>query len=413
MPRGSIGARPHDVDRCLWVFKNSAGTVIGRAHVDDFLIAGNHNDPEWMKIREKIKRMYAWSPWKTGSFTFAGLEIRQMKNYEIRVTQEAYCNSLEPIEIANDKSRSGTDPLLPREVSQFRGLTMKAQWRAVQTAFQYCAKVGIQASSVNKATVQHVRDANNLLKELKKTAKDSFNHGWRNSSSGTALWAYNSGMLATITVPVAARRAATSPASRRPRSSTARRPRSASWTGGLGNWTGRQREPMERKARPSTRAEDKGWKCRIFWVLMYGKELTRSNAKDLACLMVTDSRGLYDAITSSDSPMLGMNNSRTGIEATAVQKGLREDGKCYLTWVPSDMNLADSLTKATGEAFKVAALYHARKAWVVRFNQEFVSARKQQRLRKAKEQQEAASMAVWPAEDFEDELRGLSTPADR
>ena len=160
-------------------------------------------------------------------------------------------------------------------------------------------------------------------------------------------------------------------------------------------------------------AEDKGWKCRIFWVLMYGKELTRSNAKDLACLMVTDSRGLYDAITSSDSPMLGMNNSRTGIEATAVQKGLREDGKCYLTWVPSDMNLADSLTKATGEAFKVAALYHARKAWVVRFNQEFVSARKQQRLRKAKEQQEAASMAVWPAEDFEDELRGLSTPADR
>ena len=96
-------------------------------------------------------------------------------------------------------------------------------------------------------------------------------------------------------------------------------------------------------------AEDKGWKCRPFWALINGQELTRTNAKALASkmesLLVTDSRGLYDAISSSDSPLLGMSNSRTGVEASAIQKGVREDGKCYLTWVPSDMNLADCLTK--------------------------------------------------------------------
>ena len=72
-------------------------------------------------------------------------------------------------------------------------------------------------------------------------------------------------------------------------------------------------------------AEDKGWKCRLLWNLLNGEELTRSNAPKPAAsvesLLITDSRGLYDAITSSDSPLLGMNNSRTGIEATAVQKG--------------------------------------------------------------------------------------------
>ena len=164
-------------------------------------------------------------------------------------------------------------------------------------------------------------------------------------------------------------------------------------------------------------AEDKGWKCRLFWALINGQELTRTNAKELASkmesLLVTDSRGLYDAISSSDSPLLGMSNSRTGVEASAIQKGVREDGKCYLTWVPSDMNLADCLTKATSEAFKVAALYHARKAWIVRFNEEFVSARKQQRLRRAKESQEATVMVTLPNDDFENEVEGLSTPVER
>ena len=34
------------------------------------------------------------------------------------------------------------------------------------------------------------------------------------------------------------------------------------------------------------------------------------------------------------------------------------------------------------------ALFHSRKAWIVRFNTEFVSARKAQRLRRAKQQEE-------------------------
>ena len=179
----SLGGRPRDIDRCLWIFKNRSGKVIGRVgtHVDDFIISGDRGDAEFMALREKIRGMYAWSPWRTGSFTFAGLEIRQMKNFEIQVTQETYCNTLVPIEIDKDKSRGDSAPLTPKEISQYRGLIMKAQWRAVQTAFQYAARVGIAASAVNQATLSNLREANSLMKELRKTAKEdlvfhSFNY---------------------------------------------------------------------------------------------------------------------------------------------------------------------------------------------------------------------------------------------
>ena len=84
-------------------------------------------------------------------------------------------------------------------------------------------------------------------------------------------------------------------------------------------------------------AEDRGWRVRLLWSIMNGEILSRTNATSLASsmesLLVTDSKGLYDAITSSESPLLGMVNSRTGVEVAAIQKALRDDGRCYLTWV--------------------------------------------------------------------------------
>lgn len=65
----------------------------------------------------------------------------------------------------------------------------------------------------------------------------------------------------------------------------------------------------------------------------------------------------------------------------AVQRGLRSGSNCYITWVPSDLNISDALTKVSYEAFKVYALWLKRRTWVVRFEKEFISARRQQKLR--------------------------------
>eukprot|EP00438_Fugacium_kawagutii_P017966 Skav210667 [mRNA] locus=C9105847:825:1346:+ [translate_table: standard] len=133
-------------------------------------------------------------------------------------------------------------------------------------------------------------------------------------------------------------------------------------------------------------AEDQGWKMRLMWAVVYGNKLRRANADQLSALveslLVTDSRGCYDSLSNRDSPFLGMSSAKTGTEMMAVQRGLREGSRCYATWTPSDLNLNDVMTKVAVEAFRVWALYQQKKTWVIRFNEEFVAARKAQRLRK-------------------------------
>ena len=115
-------------------------------------------------------------------------------------------------------------------------------------------------------------------------------------------------------------------------------------------------------------SEDKGWKMRITWQLMYGSFLQREKAKRIAArnvgLLVMDSKGCYDALTCTGTPGASVENARTSVDMIAVSEGLDAESNCYATWVRSDLNLADSLMTHTPEANKVMALYHARRSLV-------------------------------------------------
>ena len=143
----------------------------------------------------------------------------------------------------------------------------------------------------------------------------------------------------------------------------------------------------------------------MFWSILYGEVLNRTNSEHLASLveslLIMDSRGCFDALSNSDSPLLGMSNAKTGVEMMSVQRGVRDGSNCYLTWVPSDVNLSDCMTKVTPEAFKTYMLWQQRKTWSIRFDDEFVSARKQQKLRRTKAEQDQVKNAPfdpWPDE---------------
>ena len=151
--------------------------------------------------------------------------------------------------------------------------------------------------------------------------------------------------------------------------------------------------------------EDKGWTCRVFWSLLNGEKLNRTNADELAAmnesLLIMDSRGCYDA---SDSPLPGRNNAKTGVEMLSVKRAVRDGSNCFLRWPPSDMNIADAMAKVSPDAFKVYALWQQRKTWIVRFDEEFVSARKQQKLRRAKMEENKSKESClerWPEEELE------------
>ena len=388
----NIGGAPHGIDRCIWVFFcDKERRVVGRvaAHVDDFLIAGDSESASWAAIRLKIKNMYKWTPWKKGSFTFTGVVLTQLQNYTINLTQEQFCHGLQPVIIENERARPKDDKMSQKELTQCRGLIMKCQWRALQSAPQYACRIGLCASSASRGTIDVLKEANSIAKEMKKTSLEGLIYhafpgkpDWRdvvfvhfvdaargNRHDGTDT----GGMITGVSVQ-----------------SILDGKESLLSVVDYKSWK------LDRPVRGSNGSEaqamyvgeDLGWKSRIAWALLYGEQLVRGNADDLASintsLLVTDSRGVYDAVNNSESPLCGMSSARTGIEVQAVQRGVREGSNCFLTWCPSDMNLSDVMTKVNVEAFRLWALWQSRKSWVVKFNDEFVSARKQQRLRRAR-----------------------------
>ena len=407
-----IGAIQNPVDRCVWLFKNSKGHVCGRigSQVDDFLFGGNINDPEWIQIRDKLKTMYRWSPWQKGEFQFSGCKLTQTMTFSIHVSQEDFCNSLRPVEIQNGGARSDSDPLTAQETSQARALLMKGQWRALQSAPQFCARIGLASSAVSKPTVGLLKEANSIVKDMRKTAKEdivfhSFNYfrkkgqqlgytdlvflSWGDASHKNRPNNFSTGGLVIgVSAPEILSGKETPVSLLDWRSWKLRRVAAGS--------NGSEGQAV-------CEAEDKGWKARLLWAMMYGNILNRSNADFLTSLvlsfLVMDSRGVYDALTGTETPGLSMENSNSSVDILSTSQGLEEHMNSHPAWVPGNLNLADALTKHSTEAWKTMAMYHVKKSWILKFNDEFVSARKQAKMKKQKEQE---CQNIFPDEWFED-----------
>ena len=55
----------------------------------DFLIAGDMHDPDW--IAEQDQSNASVEPLENRFVTFAGLELQQLRNFIVTVSQEAFC----------------------------------------------------------------------------------------------------------------------------------------------------------------------------------------------------------------------------------------------------------------------------------------------------------------------------------
>ena len=122
-----IGFVPHAIDKCVWIFKSRPGKVIGRigSHLDNFLLLGDHQDPEWQSVRSKVFDMYSWSPWKRGQFTFAGIQLQQLQNHSITLSQGPCRNQLQPVKIENEGLRPKDDTLTAKTCHRREGWPCK------------------------------------------------------------------------------------------------------------------------------------------------------------------------------------------------------------------------------------------------------------------------------------------------
>ena len=139
-----VAAKKCQMDRlqtypCIWIKKDSrTGKTIGyfASHVDDFLVSGEWNHPEWVQTVETFKQAFVWSPWEEQSFAHRGISLGQNADFSFSFNHHTYVEQINQITIDDSKPCITAD-----EMSQARAVLGAIQRRAIQSGPQHSAKL--------------------------------------------------------------------------------------------------------------------------------------------------------------------------------------------------------------------------------------------------------------------------------
>jgi hypothetical protein len=329
---------------CIWVFTRADQTVLALvgAYVDDFIIAGNHSDRDFLALREDIKNMYRWGPWHKGWFVMCGVRIIQKLDYSFTLDQGTYVHeSLHLIEQPKGPERPATE----KEVSQMRGAHGGLQWKVTQTGPQFASALNALQGQINTATTKTIKETNDLIKAAK--AHDYpitvHNHGfcdwkqlahvmWTDSAQGDRPDGRSTGgYIAGFAIKQEVERGSWFDLSLTTWS-TSKLPRVA-------------RSSLAAEIQEACIAEDESYLIRLMWAEVNGQgDVDAESAINLVpSFLITDAKALFDAIQSETSA-LGLKERRSGIELLGLKENLVRNQTC-LRWVNSGAMLADPMTK--------------------------------------------------------------------
>ena len=133
--------------------------IIG-IHVDDFLIglADGDTGDKWMC---GFKSLHRWRSWKISESEFAGVRMRQRRDFSITDDLEDYTNKfISEAPITRERSRQRQESLTAQELSMLRGVLGTASWRAQQMSPQFAADVSLLLSATAHPVVQDLLNAN-------------------------------------------------------------------------------------------------------------------------------------------------------------------------------------------------------------------------------------------------------------
>ena len=161
-----LGGKPMSTDQCLWCRYSDDGELKGVIGilVDDFLIglADWALGEKWMS---EIKSLYRWGSWKVSESEFAGIRVRQHRDFSITVDLEDNTNKfITEAPITRERSRQRQESLTAQELSMLRGVLGTASWRAQQMSPQFAADVSLLLSATADPVVQDLLYANKLMR---------------------------------------------------------------------------------------------------------------------------------------------------------------------------------------------------------------------------------------------------------
>ena len=250
----------------------------------------------------EIKSLYRWGSWKTSDSEFAGIRVRQQRNFSITVDLE------------DNTNKFITEAPITRERSRQRQESLHVA---------RCARHSVLDGSSNVSSVcrrcefvQYLLDANKLVRDMRRSAAQSLH--WRFFKLPRKIAGSNNGETLALAL-----------------------------------------------------ADESLWLARLAWSEKHGAPMRRWHlveaVRQVGGMLITDSRGIFDALTRSESPQLRLRSSRTSEEARGIAEQCAVSN-ARIHWVNTLTMLADSLTKPGYSARAVMESFLVKKRWRCTFD---------------------------------------------
>ena len=160
-----LGCKQSELDKALFWWHNSEGLEgVFVMHVDDFLFAGTSSFRK--KVIDPIVQKYKVGKWQANDFLYVGLEISKVDD-GIKVQQSSYESELKEIPITMNRRSNKTSPLTKKETESLRSTAGQLNWLATQTRPDLSYEALELNMSRKEPTVEHILKANKAVRHAK------------------------------------------------------------------------------------------------------------------------------------------------------------------------------------------------------------------------------------------------------
>lgn len=376
-----LGYSRLQVEPCCWIFRDKSGTVrsIVHSHVDDLMFGGSPECSIHKYLMDQLQQRFQWGSWEETKFVQCGIEVHQLEDFSIEISQTKYIDDLEEIYISRDRSRMPDAPVTEEERRKLRGALGSISWLCGQTCFLYSADVNFLITSIPVATVNELLKTNKLVRDIKKTRDTKYkihaflpdeelelacwtDAGWANRPNGTDS---TEGIFVGMT-------------STKLRQGYEEKVTPIHWKSSKIERICRSPGCAETAA--GLDGEDELSYLRIFWNEMKGHEveLREVDVSTLrtAGLLISDSRNVFDRITRATPTVKGAER-RAALEALSLRQNL-ERSETSIHWVNGGAMLANPLTKPHEKGQFWLFLSLGQK-WKIVYDEQFLSEKKRRK----------------------------------
>ena len=322
------GARKSMVDPAVFYWVSTTGEVIGilASHVDDFIWAGTETFQQ--DIIPKIRAAFLIGKEGTNSFSYVGININHHGQY-ICLDQQNYVDNLQSIPIERIRQLQKDEPLTTKEKDDLRSKIGQLLWLARQSRPDIHFEVCSLATSLKSAKVQHIIDANKVIRKVKnEMVKLKYQH--LGSDSELKLVTYSDASFGNL-------------------------PDGGTQGGSLVMLMGennkfsllfwqskRIRRIVKSTLAGETLAMTDSIDNAVFVATLFAELYTgKADPRKLYITCVTDNHSLYDAINSNKS----VAEKRLRLEISSIKEMIENKQLKQVLWSTSKNQLADCLTK--------------------------------------------------------------------